>query len=83
MPSPDTEAARIGQDILDRNPGLARPLTQFMTLYDAAEVLTELKPPQHETATAYLRGIADHLLRDAGIPEQFLAAMIEARPPLV
>ena len=68
--------------ILDEHPAFARTLTQFMALRDAAEVLAELKPPYYETAAAYLREIADHVMRDAGLGEDFLQAMIATRPPI-
>lgn len=66
----------------DENPALALQLARFMTLYDAADVLAALKPPNYETAAAYLQGIADHLMRDAGVPGDFLQAMIASRPPM-
>jgi hypothetical protein len=68
--------------LLDENPGFARVLQQFMALYDAAEVLAELKPPRHEIAAPYLREIADHVMREAAVGEDFLQALIRGRPPL-
>jgi hypothetical protein len=66
--------------ILGENPAFARILRQFAALYDAAEVLEELKPPQHEIAAPYLRAIADNVMRrDASIGEDFLQAMIRSR----
>jgi hypothetical protein len=76
-----TEPAGIMEQLASRNPDLARKIKMFMMLRDAAEVLGELKPPEHETAAAYLQEIADHLMRDAGMPEDFLQAMIKSRPP--
>lgn len=67
--------------ILDEHPAFAATVTQFMLLYDAAEVLAELEPPYHETAAEYLREIADHVMRDAGAGEDFLRAMIANKPP--
>lgn len=74
--------ATFMQRLLELNPGLARKITQFMILRDAADVLTELKPPNGDLTSAYLAETADHLIRDAGVPEDFLQAMITARPPL-
>ncbi len=68
--------------ILDENPAFARVLLQFQALYDAAETLDELKPPQYETAAPYLREIADHVMRGTGIGGDFLQALIRSRPPL-
>jgi hypothetical protein len=70
------------RSLLDENPGFARVLRQFMALYDVAEVLGELKPPRHETAAAYLREIADHVMRETGIGDDFLRVLIQSRPPL-
>lgn len=69
------------QELLAAHPAFERTLRQFMMLYDAAEVLAELKPPNGDTAAAYLREIGRHIIREAGIPENFLEAMIAARPP--
>jgi hypothetical protein len=68
--------------ILDENPAFARVLRQFTALYDAAGVLGELKPPQHEIAAPYLREIAGHVMRETGIGDDFLQALIRSRPPL-
>ena len=65
--------------ILDANPAFARVLRQFAALYDAAEALEELKPPQHEIAAPYLRAIADKVMRATGIGEDFLQAMLRGR----
>jgi hypothetical protein len=66
--------------ILGENPAFARILRQFAALYDAAEVLEELKPPRHEIAAPYLRAVADNVMRrDTSIGEDFLQAMIRAR----
>ena len=51
--------------VLDANPAFARVLRQFMALYDAAEVIDELKPPEHQVAAPYLREIAHHVMREA------------------
>ena len=51
--------------VLDANPAFARVLRQFAALYDAAEVIDELKPPEHQVAAPYLRGIAHHVMREA------------------
>ena len=66
--------------VLDANPAFARVLRQFMALYDAAEVIDELKPPEHQVAAPYLREIADHVMREAGIGDDFLQALIRGRP---
>jgi len=68
--------------ILDEHPAFARVLQQFAVLYDAAEVLDDLEPPQHEIAAPYLREIADHVMRETGAGDDFLQAMIRSRPPL-
>ena len=79
----DGDAARSDvRRILDANPAFARVLQRFATLYDAAEVLDELEPPQHEIAAPYLRAIADQVMRETGAGEDFLQAMIRSRPPL-
>ena len=67
--------------VLDDNPAFARVLRQFAALYDAAEVLDELKPPEHQVAAPYLREIADHVMRETGMGEDFLQALIRSRPP--
>ena len=68
--------------ILDANPAFARVLRQFAALYDAAEVIDELKPPpEHQVAAPYLREIADHVMRETGIGDDFLQALIRGRPP--
>lgn len=67
---------------LEDNPAFAKRLTQFMSLHDAAQVLGELQPPYHETAAQYLREIADTVMRETGVGEDFLHAMIAGRPPL-
>ena len=69
--------------ILDEHPAFARIIQQFATLSDAAEVLDELKPPQHEIAAPYLRAVADNVIRrDTSMGEDFLQAMIHGRAPL-
>ena len=68
-------------ELLAANPKLARIVTQFMMLHDAAEVLGELKPPNGDVAAEFLRETGNHIVRDAGIGEGFLQAMITARPP--
>jgi len=79
--SSDTQDTADIRRILAEHPAFARLLKQFMALYDAAEVLEELKPPQHEVAAPYLRAIADNIMRrDASIGEDFLQAMIRGRP---
>jgi hypothetical protein len=66
--------------VLDENPAFEYVLRQFMALYDAAEVIGELEPPQHEVAAPYLRAIADQVMREA-IGEDFLQALVRSRPP--
>ena len=68
------------QKLLDAHPEFKQTLTQFMMLYDAAEVLAEVQPPHASTAAAYLRAVADTLIRETGLPEVFLQAMIRTRP---
>ena len=67
--------------VLDAHPAFARALRQFAALYDAAEVIDELKPPEHQVAAPYLREIADHVMRDTGLGDDFLQALIRSRPP--
>lgn len=69
------------QELLAAHPAFKRTLSQFMMLYDAAEVLDELKPPNGAVAAEYLREVGNHVIRDAGLPENFLEAMIAAHPP--
>ena len=47
---------------------------------DAAEVIDELKPPEYQVAAPYLREIAHHVMREAGIDGDFLQALIRGRP---
>lgn len=72
------------QKFLAAHPEFERKLTQFMMLYDAADVLGELETPHRrwDNAAEYLTETANHIMRDAGIPEEFLQAMIAARPPV-
>jgi hypothetical protein len=69
------------QELLAAHPAFERTLRQFMMLYDAAEVLGELKPPHGDTAAEFLREVGNHIMRDAGMPDDFVQAMIAARPP--
>ena len=66
--------------VLDENPAFARVLRQFTALYDAAEVLEELKPPEHQVAAPYLREIAHHVMRETGIGRG-LPAGADPQPP--
>jgi hypothetical protein len=66
---------------LDLPPEIRQAAIQFMVLYDAAQVLAELSPPR-PAVTTYLRAIADKTARDAGMPGDFVQAMIASRPPL-
>jgi len=66
--------------VLDEHPAFARVLRQFAALYDAAEVIDELKPPEHQVAAPYLREIADHVIRETGLGDDFLQALIRGRP---
>lgn len=68
------------QQVLAANPAFTAKAVRFMMLRDAADVLDELKPPHHETASAYLREIADHLMRDAGASEDLLRVMKAVKP---
>lgn len=74
--------AESARKILDDHPVFAKAVAQFMTLYDAAQVLDELKPPNGELAAEYLKEIAGTIIRDTGLPENFIEAMIKARPPM-
>lgn len=76
----DPATAGDWQEFLASHPDLQRKICQFMMLYDAAEVLGELKPPHGDTAAEFLREVGSHIVRDAGVPEEFLQAMIKARP---
>lgn len=68
--------------VLDEHPAFAATLNRFVTLYDASDILTELKPPWYEAAAEYLREIARHLMRDAGMPDSFIDVMITSRPAM-
>ena len=68
-------------ELMAAHPAFVRKVRQFMALHDAAEVLDELKPPHGDTAAEFLREVGNHVMRDAGIPEKFLQAMIANRPP--
>lgn len=70
------------QQLLANNPAFKQAMFRFMALYDAAEVLDELKPPNGGTAAAYLREVGRHVVREAGIPESFIEVIIAARPPV-
>ena len=70
------------QVFLDVHPDFKRRAIQFLALHDAAEILDDLKPPHSDTAADYLREIATHLVREAGIGEDVLQVMIESRPRL-
>lgn len=67
--------------LIEEHPDFRRTLHQFMALRDAAAVLDELKPPNYKVGAAWLREIGDHVMRDAGMPEEFLQAMIASRRP--
>jgi hypothetical protein len=68
------------QAVLDAHPEFAQKVTQFMTLRDAAEILDAWQPPHYGTAAAYLREVASTVMRQAGIGEDFLQAMIANMP---
>jgi hypothetical protein len=68
--------------IPDEHPIFAHKIAQFITLHDAAQVLEELKPPNGELAIPYLREIANQVMRETGVGEEFVQAMIKARPPI-
>ena len=77
----ETDGVSEWQEFLDTQPEFKRKLRQFMMLYDAAEVLTELNPPHGDTAAEYLREVGSHIIRDMGVPDSFVQALIAARPP--
>jgi hypothetical protein len=64
------------------NPAFARSIRMFCALYDAAEALDILKPPHGETASEYLREVALHIGRETGAGEDFVQAMVAARPSM-
>lgn len=66
--------------LLAANPAIAVGMLEFMTLYDAAEVLSRNKPPHWDISAAYLRATADSIIKQAGTPEQLLRAIISSRP---
>lgn len=70
--------------ILDDHPLFAKAITEFMTLLDAAEVLDELKPAELPQSTSfYLRAFAvRHIRSTTTLPDDFIRAMIDARPPV-
>jgi len=69
--------------LLSEHPEFARSLRQFMALYDAAEVLDELKPPQGDTAAEFCREVAKATLSRTGCGDDFIAAVIRTRPPAI
>lgn len=69
-------------EFLATRPGFERALRQFMVLHDAADVLDELKPPHGDTAAGFLREVGNDAIRDTGVPEDFLQAMIANKPPM-
>lgn len=71
--------ASTWKQIVAANPEFAVRMVWFVQLKDAADILGELKAPQHETASAYLREVADHLMRDLGATDTILQMMNSAR----
>lgn len=69
------------QQLLADDPEFKRKLAQFMTLYDAAQVLGELHWSYSDNA-AFLRMVGNHIMQEAGIPDEFVEAMIKARPEM-
>jgi ATP-dependent Clp protease ATP-binding subunit ClpA len=66
--------------LLAENPRFNRRVRQFVTLLDAAEVLGDLKPPNSDATAFYLRSVAEGLMRETSLGEEFLQAMIAGRP---
>lgn len=66
---------------LAEHPKFHHTMHQFSALHDAAEALDQLKPPHGDTAAEFLREVGNHVMREAA-GEEFLQALIRARPPL-
>jgi hypothetical protein len=66
---------------LENHPGLKRATTDFMMLFDAKRVLERHQPPMHETAAPYLEEVGRTLMRNAGLPDDFVQACIDHMPP--
>jgi hypothetical protein len=66
--------------VLDEHPDFAHKVAQFMALADAADVLDELKPLRHEFTAGHLRELAANVLMQTALGEDFIQAMIAARP---
>jgi hypothetical protein len=80
MTDDDVPTPQDVMGFLDTHPAVDRPLRQFMALYDAAEALDDLKPPYGETAAAFLREVGLHVMRELGVGEDFVQALIASRP---
>ena len=64
--------------LLAENPKLAKTVMRFMVLHDAADVLAEIKAPEHKSVVIYLQDVAKRLVIAHGLPEGFAQAMIAA-----
>lgn len=73
--------AEAAHAILEAHPAFKRACAQFCALHDAAAILDTLKPPHGDVAAEYLREVGNTVLRGTGIGEDFVQAMIAARPP--
>jgi hypothetical protein len=67
--------------IMDANPQFRRAVTDFMMCLDAKRVLERRQPPVYETAAAYLEEVGLALIRETGLPEEFIQACVASMPP--
>lgn len=76
----ESATAMTVQEVLARNPRFNRKVRQFVALLDAAEVLSDVKPPNSDATAFYLRTVAEGLMRETKVGEEFLQAMIAGKP---
>ena len=80
MTTPTPDAAFI-ESVLDAHPLFRRSVMDFMACLDAKRVLERTKPPMYETAAAYLGEVGRTLIRETGLPEDFIQACVANMPP--
>lgn len=69
------------EKLFAEHPLFERKVRQFTALLDAAEVLSDLGPPNSEATAFYLQAVAERLIRETtSLGEEFLQAMIKGRP---
>lgn len=82
MSIPEDQAAEGITGLLREHPALGLAVTRFMALHEAAQVLEELQSPGWAAMAKYLKGTGNQVAREAGLPPEFVQAMVSARPPL-